>query len=58
MTEIEEKIREINNLNKQITFEYIPAIHEALSAINGTHDKLMNKYRELVELHKEVEDKE
>ena len=53
MTEIEKKIREINFLNKQITFEYIPAIHEALSGINRTHDRLMDKYGELVELHKE-----
>ncbi len=51
MTEIQKKIREINHLNKQINFEFIPTIHEALSEINRAHNNLMDRYRELIELH-------
>ena len=51
MTEIQKKIREINHLNKQINFEFIPTIYEALSEINRAHNNLMDRYRELIELH-------
>jgi len=50
--EVSKKIREINMLNKRLTFNLIPAISAALSGINRAHNQLMDKYAELVELSK------
>lgn len=51
-TEIEKKIQEINRLNNLVTFKYLPTMYENLKNIRNTHGQLMDKYAELVELHK------